>query len=158
MPLIDNERVENQSVGLVVAELGALRSERRDTRNLGRQMRDFDIIFADHCEPREVTISTDQAVLNSMARMEGNRRVEAAVKRVWFVLVPRATTGASGVLTPFDRTACIGLLVPFIERLERDGYEEFDTSMYAYVRGPYQQEAHGLLAMGVRGGGLLRVL
>ena len=45
--------------------------------------------------------------------------------------------------TGFDRKACVALLVPFIERLERGGYERFDTAMLAYDFGcPNQKEAH----------------
>ncbi len=42
--LIDMKELEKRAADLVVAELGAVRWKLRDTRKLGVQMRDFDIV------------------------------------------------------------------------------------------------------------------
>ena len=46
MPLIDMKELETPAAELVVAELGAVRWELRDTPELNIQMRDYDVIFA----------------------------------------------------------------------------------------------------------------
>jgi hypothetical protein len=154
MPLVDMKELETLAADLVVAELGAVRWKLRDRPGLGIQMRDYDVIFADrHCEPLEVTTDADRNVLNTMARMEGNHRIAHSGERVWAVSVPNMSTDAAGKKTAFDVRACVELLVPFIEALERGGHERFDTGMLAYDSGsPCQREAHGLLALGVNFG------
>jgi hypothetical protein len=139
-PLIDMKEIETRAADLVVAELGALRWELRDSRELGVQMRDFDIVFADgHEEPLEVTTSADSLVVNTMQRMEGKNRIPWLGPRSWVTSAPYTSTDAAGKKTAFDRRRCVALLVPFIERLERDGHESFDTTSLAYAfHSPYQ--------------------
>jgi hypothetical protein len=122
VPLIDMDELEESAAEQIVAELGAVRWERRDTGKLGIQIRDFDVLFADgHEEPLEVTTSADPLVLNTMARMDGTNRVAASVSRSWIVRAPYTWTDASNARRPFDRRRCIELLVPFIEQLDRRG-------------------------------------
>jgi hypothetical protein len=154
MPLVDMKELETRAADLVVAELGAARWELRDTGKLGIQMRDFDIVFADgHEEPLEVTASADPMVLNTMHRMEGKNRIPASVRRSWLASAPFTSTDAAGTKTAFDRRRCVAVLVPFVERLDRDGHERFDTTRLAYAFGsPYQPEALELFELGIWGG------
>jgi hypothetical protein len=154
MPLVDMKELETHAADLVVAELGAVRWKLRDTGKLGIQMRDYDVIFADgHSEPLEITTDADRNVVTTMARVEGNHRIAHSGERVWAVPVPNTSTDAAGRKTAFDLQACVALLVPLIEQLERDGYERFDTAMLAYNFGsPYQEKSLALLMLGVNFG------
>jgi hypothetical protein len=149
--LIDMKAIERTAAGLVVAELGAVRSELRDTRTLGVQMRDYDVVFADgHEEPLEVTTSADPLVLKAMGRMEGKTQIPANVKRAWYASAPYTFTDSQGEKTAFDLRRCVSVLVPLVEQLERDGIERFDTTRMAYAfESPYQPPGLELFDLGI---------
>jgi hypothetical protein len=145
------KELETRAADLVVAEFGAARWELRDTPGLGVQMRDYDVIFADgHEEPLEVTTSADPLVLKAMGRMEGKTQIPANVKRAWFASAPYTFTDSQGQKRAFDLRRCVSLLVPFVEQLERDGIERFDTTRMAYAfESPYQPPALELFDLGI---------
>jgi hypothetical protein len=120
--------------------MGARDAVRRDL-NIGKQIRDFDLVFADgHCEPLEVTIHAHGAILQTRDRLDRlTGGLRANVRRVWLIPVPRvAPSGA-----PYDVRRCERELPRIIESLEAASVYDFDADESAWS-GPRQEEAHGL--------------
>jgi hypothetical protein len=106
-----------------------------------------------HEEPLEVTTDADENVVATAAIMGGIDRVEYAGERIWMVSVPNRSERAGGVMAPFDRDGCLKILVPFIEAIERDGFEHFATDQFAWdPASPHRPAALDLMGRGVRFG------
>lgn len=95
-----------------------------------------------------------RAVFNrAIERGNLNNRIAASVGRSWLCSAPYTSTDAAGNKTALDRRRCVELLVPYIERLDREGYERFDTTRLAYAFGdPDQPVARELFELGIMGG------
>jgi hypothetical protein len=157
--LIDKDELEDRAAAMVVAELGALRSERRDLSGGPCGTRDFDVIFQDgHEEPLEVTTNLDSVVMTAFARTDGGAfDLPADVRRFWMISANQTYIDQAGGLLPFDRQRASELLRPLVEQLETAGETYFDTDRLAWPiggRGPegYEQVGRALYDLGVTRG------
>lgn len=107
MTLLDMRALEHRCAAIVVEELGAERSIRREVPGAPDGTRDYDIVFADdHEEPLEVTTNFDDAVMTSIARTgdaSGVVSIEAKVKLRWMLAAAETTSSSTGDKLPFDR-------------------------------------------------------
>jgi hypothetical protein len=146
-------RIEAWAADCAVEVTGAKSAVRRDTRDLGRRMRDFDLVFDDgHLEPLEVTLHADPAALQARSRFDRvGGGLEADVARVWVVSPPYLQTDVDGAAKAFDVNECRRLLPPIIERLERAGMTEFKDWQIAFDP-EHAQDGRALAALGLRHG------
>jgi hypothetical protein len=157
LALIDMRHVEERAATMVVSELGALRWERRDVPGAPPRTYDFDIVFAGHVEPLEVTTSLDEQVMTTFKRTGGVMTIAANVQRLWFVSGEETWTDATGKKRPFDRKRVVELLPTLVEHLEQDGVTSFDLAQLAWplaygLPARHQATAQELYSLGVRGG------
>jgi hypothetical protein len=132
------------------AVLGA-RAIHRDTNRAKPGTRDFDLEFSDRrLEPLEVTEHIDEAFRHSADRIRRSVPIPAQVGRNWRVSVPPTHDGS-----PLDVAAISHLIVPLIERRDRDGGEHLDLQELAYSCFPpdaseASASARALLDLGIR--------
>lgn len=162
--LLDKEELENVAAELVVAELGALRAERRDVPGAQDRTRDYDVVFGDgHDEPIEITTNLDRATMSALGRTDGGvLELSGNVKRLWMVTGSATYTDQGGRTLPFDRWRITELLPPLIEQLEQQGATELDLVHLTRAIGPgaaanLRETALELHGLGITHGGSIEV-
>jgi hypothetical protein len=141
----EKEAIEWWAAAYAAEATSAVAVERRDL-NTGRQIRDFDLRFADgHEEPLEVTLHADAAILRTKDRIARRQwQLPAAVRHDWFVPVPPLDEAGAA----YDVRLCERELPPIIERLDAANVTEFDADMSRWS-GPFREEARRLLRLGI---------
>jgi hypothetical protein len=121
----DKREIEHDAAELVVAALGALRADPRDTGG-GEQIRDFDIVFEDdHEEPLEITLDAQKAVVQTWERLDRANELEADLERYWSISPKFYDKEGRGFV--LDVKAVRAILVGFLQELERLEIYEFWT-------------------------------
>jgi hypothetical protein len=160
----DTREIEDRSASMVVAELGAVRFERRDVKGAANNTRDFDVVFEDgHEEPLEVTTNLDSEIVRAIDRTGGGvLELDADVRLLWMVSANETFTDAAGAAVAFDRRRVTELLPSLIEQLEREGESRLDVAALAWPIASGAPRHHRRLALelhalGVKSGGAVEI-
>lgn len=142
-PMSRSERLARKTVEAVLG-VEALFLEGEGEK---RASHDFDLVYPDNRrpEPLEVTEHSDEAFLNTFARIEEERRLRGVnVALRWMVSVPPTHKARATDIREIKT-----ILRTLIPRLETDGVNSFYPSQLAYADGPYEAEARALFELGV---------
>jgi hypothetical protein len=148
---VRNAEIENWAAAYAAQALSASEVVRLDDGNIGQQVRDFDLVFADgHTEPLEVTVHAETAIVQGQARIrQRDDGLKANIARVWLVSVPYVEVSpATGERTAYDVRRCERELPGIIERLEHADVPDLDADRARWT-GPCQDEAMRLLQLGI---------